>query len=440
MKKYKHTKLGLEAEWSNQDDMYIIWFDNKGMKHFIDKILIENSNDWEEVKEESKKPFFNPTPMPNPADKIKPKEEPNYLITAFKSNTNYKFIMSINEKGKYTADKRAMGVSLDEMLHKGNCVDSGGYEIYSVKNSRGEEFVLSEVVKFCQVKLPIIKFEILSSTFNEMCVILSNKNRYTLDSVSKVKSPIYTTTDGVDIYEGETKTLFLIRKDLNTDTKMCRVLKWDTQDSHVADRFYSFISEENRDKYIKENSKKFLFTTKDGVKIYNGDTYYLCVGNIVETYTADENLDWTEGDNGIRFYDKEKALEYIKENSKIKQPSIGEMCEYMIGLHKPERKPIFVSADGVELFEGDKYYPVNIGKNEYYTWKTYECEDEGLSEKTTIYKHIAYFSTEEARQEYIDNNKPKYSLADIEKAYCKAMNSEFNGLGEIIEELKKLGK
>ena len=121
------------------------------------------------------------------------------------------------------------------------------------------------------------------------------------------------------------------------------------QDKEVADRYLTFTSEENRDKYIKEHT----------------------------------------------------------------------------------RKPIFTSADGKEIFEGDRIYMVT---------SKFEIHDNPCNKYDGINPEYFYFSTKEKAVEYIDNNKPKYSLADIENAYDKTMNSEYDGLGEIIEELKKLGK
>ena len=57
MKKYKHTKLGITAEWSIKHEMYETWIDS-GTIQYLSKELVQNSNDWEEVKQESKKPFL----------------------------------------------------------------------------------------------------------------------------------------------------------------------------------------------------------------------------------------------------------------------------------------------------------------------------------------------------------------------------------------------
>jgi len=290
------------------------------------------------------------------------KEEPNYLITAFRDKSIINNIFYLQSNGKYNEVGRDGILPLKGMLNGFASVEDGAFEIYKVKNSKGEEFVLGELVKFSTIKLKIAKFEI--SQFNEMHLFLENGNRYSLDLIFKVKEPLYTTTDDVEMFEGDKLHLFLATKDLTIPyANEVEINMFNKADKEVADRYLTFTSAESRDKYIKEHT----------------------------------------------------------------------------------RKPIFVSADGKEIFEGDKYYPVNIGKNEYYTWKTYDCEPDGLNKNTTIYKHIMYFSTEEARQEYIDNNKPKYSLADIENCYPHA-NITGNRIKDIpvvvalFSNLKKLGK
>ncbi len=383
MKKYKHAKLGITAEWFKKFAMYATEI-NGSTLHYLDKILVENSNDWEEIK-----------------------EEPNYLITAFR-DAGSETILKINPNGCYSERPDYASNNLEEMLFGEISVEDGSFEIYSVKNSKGEEFTIGDKINASTLKNATIKsFAIIDKTMVVYCDIKTNF--LDLEWCSKVKTPIYTTTDGVDIWEGYSVTLYLLNKDLAPCIRnTINVFNFNKQDKEVANRYLTFTSEENRDKYIKEHIRKTLFVSKDDVKIFHGDTYYLCIGKIAEKHIADENLDWSEEDNGIRFYDKEKANEYIKEHT---------------------RKPVFVSADGKEMFEGDRIYYLNS------KFETYENPCNTVDGDNSYYK---YFSTKEARQEYIDNNKPKFSLADIEKAYNETMyigNSE-----GFMSKLKKLGK
>lgn len=112
-------------------------------------------------------------------------------------------------------------------------------------------------------------------------------------------------------------------------------------------------------------------------------------------------------------------------------------------VEKIDKKPIFVSADGKEFFETGqtiKLHGVFIGENVPKSYNKYDKIKHEHVLKQSYHINITnwlWFVDEKLAQEYIDNNKPKYSLVDIENAYDKAMNSEYDGLREIIEELKK---
>ena len=106
-------------------------------------------------------------------------------------------------------------------------------------------------------------------------------------------------------------------------------------------------------------------------------------------------------------------------------------------LEKTEKpkNPIFVSADGVELFKNNIdniLYSVLPKEN----WNETTNRVGFLIKIQT--KEWLHFYTKEARQEYIDNNKPKYSLKDIKKSYLKAMCIG-NTVG-FMSELNKLSK
>jgi len=289
--------------------------------------LVEQSDDWEEVKEES-----------------------NYLITAFRS-TKDKSLARINALGLYD-----FGIPLKDLLHGENSIEDGKWEIYSVKNSKGEEFTIGDKFSNGPKKTGFIKgFKTPDVDVNAIYFSEEDSFCYTnLDHVTKVKYPIYTTTDGVDIYEGDYKTVYLINKEQPSDEcKVCAVLTWSKEDSKVADRYLTFTSEENRDKYIKENTKK----------------------------------------------------------------------------------PVFVSADGKDMYEGDLTFSV-LSRN---TWEEKRIRVNNFI--TAMHKDWIHFRTKEARQEYIDNNKPRFSLADIEKAYNNTQSPTTSPLFQNFKsELKKLGK
>ena len=108
----------------------------------------------------------------------------------------------------------------------------------------------------------------------------------------------------------------------------------------------------------------------------------------------------------------EVGFEVIKNNElccysnpkyKMRQLSIDEV-EYSGKFWELiKEKPLFTTEDGVEIFKGDDYWQVIpefrhyfIGNNDY--------------ERRSCDKH---FSTEKAAKDYIEMNKPMYSLKNI---------------------------
>ena len=325
--------------------------------------LVEQSDDWEEVKEEGinvKKIIveLDKKHVPNLM-----KEEPNYLITAFRDlRGGYATdIWKITSEGKYCKNEYAP-VSLNHMINTGECVNNGKFEIYSVKNSKGEEFTIGdEIVHFNthpNGKFKIGQFFIRKDT-NEVLVRENDshgaRNEF-LEYIIKTKAPIHTTTDGFDIYEGDKPTLYLLESNLTfKDIHTVPIFRgFYTQDKEVADRYLTFTSEENRDKYIKDNTKKPVFVSADNVTFYDNNTDY-------SLFSVLPKANWQE--NRYRL------------NDIIKWPK----------------------------------------------------------------KEWLHFHTKEARQEYIDNNKPKYSLADVFMASEKIPSGHLITTG-MLDQLKKLGK
>jgi hypothetical protein len=392
--KYKHKQTG-QIVTKRADGLY----HSQEGGYTLQRWIFEKSNDWEEIKEEGftikKMIEFDKKHVPHLI-----KEEPNYLITSFREKGNGA-VDYIGTDGLYGRS----GISHYSLLN------NDSVEIFSVKNSKGEEFVLGELVKFSLIKLKIVKFEI--SQFNEMHLFLENGNRYSLDLIFKVKQPIYTTTDGVEVFEGDRLWLFLINKDLTIPyANEVGVNRFNNDEKEVADRYLTFTSEENRDKYIKEHTRKPIFTSEDGKEMFEGDMVYMAILQSKTIVPYHASKDSTEG--GIRFSSHEAASEYLK-----------------------KLNPIFTSECGKEFYSDDMDYSLfsvlpkaNWQENRY---RLNDCIK--FPEKEWL-----HFHTKEARQEYIDNNKPKFSLADVEKAYKKLMHHDFPDAKSIISELKKLGK
>jgi hypothetical protein len=97
-----------------------------------------------------------------------------------------------------------------------------------------------------------------------------------------------------------------------------------------------------------------------------------------------------------------------------------------IELNKANKKQkIFTSADGVDIFEGDKVYGVNFGFTG--TFDTFQLE---IAAKESWFK----FSTKEKAEEYILLNKPCLSINDLLKKNTNIpCNFSFEKLKELVK-------
>lgn len=137
-----------------------------------------------------------------------------------------------------------------------------------------------------------------------------------------------------------------------------------------------------------------LFTTVDGLKIYRGQdvTLYIIDG---EGYKTVDVENFNEEDAKV-------AERYKCFANKI---FLAEQIE------KNKIKPILITNDGKRIYEeSEKIYAV-LAKANWAQEKIPACN------ATYRNEDWKYFSTPEARINYIKQNKPTISIADIEKAY-----------------------
>jgi hypothetical protein len=98
---------------------------------------------------------------------------------------------------------------------------------------------------------------------------------------------------------------------------------------------------------------------------------------------------------------------------------------------KHVKKPLFTTEDSKDIFEGDKYWWVNINGD----WKVWGPVVTGMMSSKT--KGIPHFSTKEAAEEYIIMNKPCLSINDIIKTYEKNTNVRHISLIDWLRQLVK---
>jgi len=75
---------------------------------------------------------------------------------------------------------------------------------------------------------------------------------------------------------------------------------------------------------------------------------------------------------------------------------------------------LFTTEDGVDIYRGDRYYMVRKLTN--YNIDSMIAHSDSGKEKS----RYTYFSTKEKAEEYIEENKPRYSKKDIKKAAKRA--------------------
>ena len=134
--------------------------------------------------------------------------------------------------------------------------------------------------------------------------------------------------------------------------------------------------------------------------------YAKTIWNINSVKRLNDNTIFTIGDN---VYNPNcKSQTFVIESFYLDCNSKHMLCgSGHINITKIEhcRKPIFISEDGVEIFERDKYWIVKKDWSDFYSWV--------CSNSHKMIENNIYFSTKEKAEEYINLNKPKYSEKDM---------------------------
>lgn len=215
--------------------------------------------------------------------------------------------------------------------------------------------------------------------------------------------------DGVEFTIGNSVKVLSVRREIIKFQLLFGVLYCHTKD---------YVIEINSLK----KPKTPIFISADGKEMFIGDSYYVPQVNGM-THTLVGTI--------LRF---NATLGIVASEYKF---STLELAQEYVDNNKP-KVPIFTSADNHEYFsetEDVSLFSVLPKAN----WQ----EDRYRLKELVNFpkKEWLHFHTKEARQEYIDSNKPKYSIKDIKDVYYKVMIYPKNdGLEELIEELKYLSK
>jgi hypothetical protein len=197
-----------------------------------------------------------------------------------------------------------------------NCYNN---RIYSIKRlSDGKIFTLGDIIRHNNnVAYPIGELTKITIV-NDTLFFESNRNYHGFNAnmcfISKVQQPLFITEDDFPIYQGDTYCC------VNTAPHLWSIFQQTAKEKTILNKtVIAFKSVDLAQKYIDDNKPKVkLFTTEDGVDIFEGDKVYgvevinnfklLIVENCIMKTTHNPK-------HCIYLSTKEKAEEYILMNN-----------------------------------------------------------------------------------------------------------------------------
>ncbi len=201
----------------------------------------------------------------------------------------------------------------------------------------------------------------------------------------------------------------------------------------VKEKEYTILSfvHPSGDIYEKSGKNEFIYISKRDASAYSEENAikYLNIHSVrrerdKQDFTIKDQMKplTTDSKNVTLFIEK---IELIGNTIHLwgNNYTISLMCAEKA----PIRKPILITEDGKEIYEGDNYSLFSVLTKA--NWQEGRRSIKHALEFSSKWKH---FHTKEAREEYIKWNKPMYSLRDVE-------NATFGSV-EVTEYLEKLGR
>lgn len=189
-KKFKHKITGFIAEKNSNGTNYIL-IENKQTPEQLPLWIVENSFDWEEIKEFPKILSFR---------RIKSECKPPCGIGDL-------FILKDNNL--FSTDEKYSEHSVDEMLCDGDSVQTGHFEIYQVQTSKDKIWTVGDkcIIEHTDPKRTEIIKSFKVSEYGNITVLFEKFICDILD-IKQLKLVLFTTEDNVDIcLESRFKTL-----------------------------------------------------------------------------------------------------------------------------------------------------------------------------------------------------------------------------------------
>lgn len=143
-----------------------------------------------------------------------------------------------------------------------------------------------------------------------------------------------------------------------------------------------------------------LFTTKDCVDIFEGDSWWYVVNDSLERGARQTNTLVYLGNRTsetTKFSTREAAEAFIRENTR--------------------RTPVFKTSEGIDMFEGEDYFCVNTS-NWAHVWKN------TAKKHTRPALNVKTFKLKKDADEFLFRNKPCLSINEVAQVYSTA--NQFN--------------
>jgi hypothetical protein len=215
MRKFKHKSSGNIAIETTSEKNYKV---SEPQNYTIPKWIVENSNDWEEIKEFPK-------------------------IISFRNNSN-DVIFKICKDGMFSC------MNLENGLF--NERDLKSHEIYQVQTSETEIFTVGDKVKFYD-NISILE-KIYFNEHNQLSFKVSHPEAprvgvFDTSRLEKVSELLFITEDSIEMFEGDDY--------IAIDPKDFSLVLSIADEGSLESNWLKFSTEETAEKYIEQNKPKF---------------------------------------------------------------------------------------------------------------------------------------------------------------------------------------
>jgi hypothetical protein len=184
-------------------------------------------------------------------------------------------------------------------------------------------------------------------------------------------------------------------------------------------KFPKVVAVRNKDTKVSINTA--TNTSQESINLWVNDPHYEIYSIQVESgeiFTVGDKVKWDWVECDISYF---TIKSFYKKDGKFRLDTVensaqGFNLDFLLKYNLQKVIPIFTTDDGVELSEGYTCWVVDT---------MWEINVRFISSNPKKVEGCKYFSTEEAAEKYIDENKPVYSKKNIKDAILKGMNMDW---------------